>query len=169
MKIPSRLTAAFAGTALLFAITCSAQAASSSAVPLAGTWTLVAADVLHADGTRGRDYGAAPKGLLEIDNQGRYSLQIFKSERPKFAANDKAAGTDADYKAAVMGSSTHYGTISVDAAHGTLTFNIEAASFPNWEGAAQTRQYELKGDELSYRVPPRPDGNVPISVWRRAN
>jgi Lipocalin-like domain len=42
---------------------------------LAGTWTLVAADVLHADGTRGRDYGAAPKGLLLNDAQGHYSLQ----------------------------------------------------------------------------------------------
>jgi hypothetical protein len=25
----------------------------------------------------------------------------------------------------------------------------------------------LSGDELSYRVPARPDGNIPISVWRR--
>jgi hypothetical protein len=29
-----------------------------------------------------RDYGAAPKGLLLIDAQGHYSLQIFKAERP---------------------------------------------------------------------------------------
>jgi hypothetical protein len=25
----------------------------------------------------------------------------------------------------------------------------------------------LHGDTLSYRVPPRPNGDVPISVWRR--
>jgi hypothetical protein len=61
----------------------------------------------------------------------------------------------------------HFGIISVDAAAGTLTFNIDAASFPNWEGAAQRRRFELKGDELSYRVPPRPDGDAPISIWRR--
>jgi hypothetical protein len=142
-------------------------AAPPTALSLAGTWTLVAADVLHADGTRTRDYGAAPKGLLMIDAQGRYTLQIFKAERPRFVSGEKATGTPAEYEAAVKGCSTHFGTISIDPAAGTLTFHIENASFPNWEGAQQKRHYELNGDELSYRVPTRPDGNTPISVWRR--
>jgi len=134
---------------------------------LAGTWTLVAADVLHADGTRGPDYGAAPKGLLLIDAQGHYSLQIFKAERPRFASGDKQTATPGEYQGAVLGSSTHFGTIVVEPAAGTLTFKIENASFPNWEGTEQKRTFELSGDELSYRVPARPDGNIPISVWRR--
>jgi hypothetical protein len=29
------------------------------------------------------------------------------------------------------------------------------------------RNFELKDDELSYRVVPRPNGDVPISVWQR--
>jgi len=169
MKPIITLRTGLVAQALLIVIATAAHAASSSVTPLVGTWTLVAADVLHADGTRTRDYGAAPKGLLQIDAHGRYSLQIFSAERPRFAANDKRAGTDAEYRSAVLGASTHYGTVSLDAPHGTLTFNIEAASFPNWEGAVQTRQYELNGDELSYRVPSRPDGNTPISVWRRLN
>jgi len=136
---------------------------------LVGTWTLVAADVLHPDGARGHDYGAAPNGLLQIDVQGHYSLQIFKSERPQFSSGDKSAGTTDEYKAAVMGSSTHFGTISVNAADRTLIFHIQNASFPNWEGQQQKRSYELKGDELSYRVTPRPNGDVPISVWKRLN
>lgn len=135
--------------------------------PLAGTWTLVAADVLHPDGSRASDFGEAPKGLLLVDRQGHYSLQIFRSDRPHFSSGDKAHGSDSEYKAAVMGSSTHYGTLSMDANKGLLVFQIEGASYPNWEGQAQSRQYELKGDELSYRVPARPDGNVPLSVWRR--
>jgi hypothetical protein len=48
-----------------------------------------------------------------------------------------------------------------------LVFHIEAASFPNGEGQQQTRAFELDGDTLSYRVPPRPNGDVPVSVWRR--
>ena len=134
---------------------------------LAGTWSLIAADVLHPDGTRARDFGAAPDGLLMIDSQGRYTLQIFKSERPRFASGDKLTGTPDEYAAAVLGSSTHFGTLSIDAAAGTLTFSIRKASFPNWEGDRQVRHYELKGDELSYRVTPRPNGDVPISVWKR--
>lgn len=147
-----------------------ARAIAAPAAPsLAGTWSLVAADVLHADGTRARDYGAAPKGLLIIDNEGRYSLQIFKAERPRFASGEKATGTPVEIEAAVLGSSTHFGTISVDPAGETLSFHIENASFPNWEGTTQKRSYKLEGDELSYRVPPRPDGNTPISIWRRLN
>jgi len=141
---------------------------AAAAVPsLAGTWTLVAADVQHADGSRGRDYGAAPKGLLIIDKQGHYTLQIFKSEREAFSAGDKAKGTPTEYRDAVMGSSTHFGTVSVDPAAGTLTFHIENASFPNWIGQEQKRSFELKADQLSYRVTPRPNGDVPISIWRR--
>lgn len=141
--------------------------AAPVASTLAGTWTLVAADVVHPDGSRTRDYGAAPSGLLVIDAQGRYSLQIFKAERPRFASGDKGKGTAAEYEGAVMGSSTHFGTVEVNPDGGILIFRIEHASFPNWEGEEQKRSYELHGDELSYRVAPRPNGDIPISVWRR--
>lgn len=141
--------------------------APHDAAALAGTWTLVAADVQHPDGSRSRDYGAQPKGLLLIDSQGRYSLQIFKAERQTFRAGDKAKGTPDEYASAVMGSSTHFGTISIEPSGNEIVFHIQGASFPNWEGQEQRRQYELKNDVLSYRVTPRANGDVPISVWRR--
>jgi hypothetical protein len=138
-----------------------------SAGPLVGTWTLVAADVLRPDGTRAHDYGQAPKGLLIIDSSGRYSLQIYDSSRPRFAAGDKAKATPDEYRAAIMGSSIHFGTISVDAAVHVFVLTPEGASYPNQEGTPQKRAYELDGDQLSYKVAPRPDGSIPISVWRR--
>lgn len=153
-----------AGGILSAAPTASVAAAEPS---LSGTWVLVAADDLHSDGSRTHAFGDDPRGRLVIDERGRYSLQIFKSERPRFVAGDKRKGTPAEYESAVLGSSTHFGTVSVDAAAGVLTFHIENASYPNWEGAEQKRRYELKGDALSYQVPAAPDGTVPISVWRR--
>src|SRR5471032_1283010 len=145
------------GAALLLLNTASwipgaaAQAADMNS-PLAGGWTLVAADVLHADGSRGHD-----------------SLQIFKSERARFASPDKAKGTAAEFESAILGASSHYGSVSVDNDGHVLTFRIEGSSFPNWEGTQQQRRFELKGDELSYQVPPRPNGDIPLSVWRRLN
>jgi hypothetical protein len=135
--------------------------------PLAGSWTLVAADLQRADGSRTHDYGEAPRGMLLIDTQGRYALQIYQSERPLFASGDKKTGTAAEYQAASLGSSSHFGTIAIDADAQTLAFHIERSAFKNWEGSVQQRHYELQGDELSYRVPPRADGSIPISVWRR--
>ncbi len=144
-----------------------ASAASAQESPLRGTWTLVAADQIRPDGEQVRDYGESPKGRLIVDASGRYSLQIFKSERPRFVGPDKGNGTDDEFKAAVMGSSTHFGTVTVDAKQGLLVFAIESASFPNWEGTVQKRKFALEGRTLSYRVPPRPDGSIPISVWRK--
>lgn len=135
--------------------------------PLRGTWTLVAADKLLPGGERVADYGASPSGRLIVDSQGRYSLQIFKSERVRFSSNDKAHGSADEYESAVLGSSTHYGTVVVDAQRHTLTFRIEGASFPNWEGASQQRDYTLADGVLTYRVPPRPDGAIPVSVWKK--
>ena len=134
---------------------------------LAGTWRLEVADRLLPDGTRVPDYGAHPDGRLIIDHRGRYALEIFKAERPDFASGEKARGTDAELRAAALGTSCHHGTVQVDWAARTLTFAIEDASFPNWRGQKQVRPFELQGDVLSYRVPPRPDGSIAVSVWRR--
>jgi len=152
---------------LVMWVPASQAAFAAQPCPLAGTWTLVAADFIRPDGVRERDYGAAPKGLMMIDAEGRYAVQIYKSERPRFISGDKKTGTPAEFEAAAMGSSTHFGAISIDTAARTLTFDIAGSAFINWEGTKQKRSYELNGDELSYRVPPRPDGNIPLSVWRR--
>ena len=114
-----------------------------------------------------RDYGEHPKGRLVVDAKGRYSLQIFKSERLRFASDSKADGSADEFKSAVMGSSTHYGAMAIDEPAGVLVFSIEGSSFPNWEGTIQRRQYTLDGAQLRYEVPPRADGSIPVSVWRR--
>ncbi|MBV7535921.1 lipocalin-like domain-containing protein [Duganella sp. sic0402] len=135
--------------------------------PLAGTWELVAADRLLPDGTREADFGVQPSGLMMIDSDGRYTVQIYQQGRPRFSGGDKKSGTAQEFRAAVEGSSTHFGRLAIDEPSRTLTFIIESAAFANWEGTRQERRYALKGDELSYRVPARPDGHVPLSVWRR--
>lgn len=139
----------------------------SSAFPLQGTWALVAADKVLPDGETVRDYGESPKGRLVVDGKGRYSLQIFKSERLRFASDSKADGSVDEFRSAVMGGSTHYGTMTIDSGAGLLVFTIEGSSFPNWEGTIQKRQYRFDGVELRYQVPPRADGSIPISAWRR--
>jgi hypothetical protein len=44
---------------------------------------------------------------------------------------------------------------------------IDRATFPNYDETTQVRAYELKGDTLSWKVPARPDGSIPITVLRR--
>lgn len=150
---------------------------AAAAVPLApdpasleGSWNLVSAYEIAADGTRTTNYSEHPHGFLSVDSRGRYSLQIFKPGRPAFASGDKTRGSADEYQLAVLGSSTHFGSVSVDPAAHQLRFEIHAASFPNWEGKTQVRDYELRDGLLRYAVPASASGNgtVAYSVWRRA-
>lgn len=136
---------------------------------LAGTWTLDSAYEILADGRRVTNYGAHPKGLLIVDAAGRYSLQIFRPDRVRFAAGDKTRGTTEEYRDAALGSSTHFGRVRLDAAKHQITFAIEAASFSNWEGREQVRDYDYRDGVLRYAVPASASGNgtTAYSIWRR--
>jgi hypothetical protein len=151
----------------IHAVTASEPDKMNTTAAIEGTWALAFADVKHPDGTRTRDYGDAPKGMLQIDRAGHYSLFIFDSSRPRFAANNKSAGTPGEFRAATLGTSAHFGTVVIDPMKGTLAFHIEGATYPNWEGATQVRSYVLGGDMLSYKVPPRPNGDIPLTGWKR--
>jgi hypothetical protein len=138
---------------------------------LEGTWIMVSAYEIQADGTRTNNYGEHPKGLFMVDRAGRYSMQIFRPDRPKFASGVKAHGTPEEYAQAVVGSSTHTGSVKVDSAHHQLIFTIDAASFPNWENTRQIRDYEIKDGKLIYSVPAGASGNgtVAYSIWERSD
>jgi hypothetical protein len=137
---------------------------------LEGSWIMEQAYEIRADGTRTTNFGEHPKGLLIIDRAGRYNLQIFKAGRPLFAGGDKARGTAEEYSAASLGSSTHFGHVKIDQARHQLIFDVEGASFPNWEGKRQVRDFTYDGGLLSYAVPASASGNgtIAYSVWRRA-
>jgi lipocalin-like protein len=154
----------FSLLALLWLASLMAPAQSPSIV---GTWALTAADKLLPDGTRVSDYGANPHGLIIFTADGYYSVQIYRADRLKFSVGDKLKGTPEEYKDVSLGMSAHFGRYTLDPAKGAISFQIDRASFPNWDGATQVRSYELKGDELSWKVPPRPDGSIPITVLRR--
>jgi hypothetical protein len=147
--------------------TAAAQSPSIVGTSIVGTWSLTAADKLLPDGTRSHDYGDNPHGLVIFTEDGHYSVQIYRDERTKFTTGDKLKGSPEEYKDAILGMSVHYGKYSIDAAKNTINFQIDRASFPNWDGTTQVGTFEFKRDELSWKVPPRPDGSVPITVLKR--
>jgi hypothetical protein len=146
-----------------------AEATASDLRSLQGTRATEAAYEVSADGTRATNFGEHPKGVFIVDSKGRYSLQIFRESRVPFASGDKTKGTAEDYRQAVLGSSTHFGKVSIDRAKHQLDFDLEAGSFPNWDGKRQVRDYSFKDGVLSYAVPASAYGGgvVAYSVWRR--
>ncbi len=135
---------------------------------LRGSWVMVSAYEIRADGTRTTNYGEHPVGAFMVDAGGHYSLQVFRPGRPAFASGDRATGTAEEYRTALLGISTHIGQVSIDQAHHQLIFDVEASSFPNWEGKRQVRDYTYKDGVLTYAVPAYGGGTIAYSVWRRA-
>ena len=135
--------------------------------PFVGSWKLIAADKLLPDGTRVPDYGAEPHGMVIFTADGHFMIDVFRDVRSKFVSKDREKGTFEEYKEAQLSSSCAFGTYSVDTAAGKFTIHIDRSTYPNNDGTTQVRDYELKGDTLSWRVIPRPDGSIPITVVRR--
>jgi hypothetical protein len=155
--------------AALLMIGASAMANETQPLSLEGTWIMTSAYEILADGTRTTNYGEHPDGLMMVDKVGRYSIQIFRPNRPKFASGDKRRGTPEEYREAVLGASTNAGRVVVDPVNGKLIFKIETAVYPNWEGTEQVRNYTFKDDTLTYSVPASASGNgtVAYSIWQR--
>ncbi len=133
---------------------------------LAGTWTLVAADLEKSDGTRTHEYGEHPKGQMMIDEKGRYSIEIYDPGLANFAAKESEP-TRKEYHDALEAASTHFGQITADWTKHILRVAIDESLWPNLRGSVQMRQFQFDGEVLSYRIPPSPQGIVRISVWRR--
>jgi len=169
----ARALFAAAMAAFLFAATSQSALAQDTAsdAGLIGTWTLVRVDNLMPDGSRVHLYGPNPQGMLVFDTHGRYTLQIMQGDRVKFASDDRAKATPEEFKAAAMGSNAHFGRYVVDPAKHTVTFHIDHASFPNWEGTEQTRQLHIDHEYLTYIVPTPTSGTGAIGEveWKRLN
>jgi len=135
--------------------------------PLIGSWRLIAADKILPDGSQVTDYGTNPHGIAIFTAAGNYAVEIYRDKRMKFASVDREKITLEEFREALFSTSCHFGTYAIDANKGTITFNIDRASFPNLDQTSQVRPYTLKGDTLTWRVPARPDGSIPISVFKR--
>jgi hypothetical protein len=149
------------------AVSSSMHAQVGTTNPFVGHWKLIAADKLLPDGTRVADYGAEPHGMAIFTADGYFMVEVFRDVRVKFAGNDRAKGTPEEYKDASLSASCLFGTYSVDPATSKVTMKIDRSTFPNYDETTQVRAYELMGDTLSWRVPARPDGSIPITVLRR--
>jgi len=133
---------------------------------LIGSWTLVSSTIRQGGNTI-QPFGGDPKGALIFDANGRYVAMIARAGLPKFAGDNRMAGTPDEYQAIVNGTIAHFGSYVADAT--TITFRIETSSYPNWDGAEQKRSYTLAGDMLTYTVGEASvGGGTATLVWKRA-
>ncbi|TFW17582.1 hypothetical protein E4L96_14170 [Massilia arenosa] len=138
---------------LLLLAACCASAPSWAADPLANTsWTLRRVDNIYPDGRVQALYGPQPEGRLLFDGSGHYAMQIYRQQRTRIAAGDKAHGTPDEYRAAALEANAHTGSYQLTQGGAAIVFQIAQATYANWNGTVQERPLELTGDILRYTV-----------------
>jgi Lipocalin-like domain len=166
MRLTPLTTTAIAALLLAFAYATMAiaQQTNISKTLVVGSWTLVS----NTTSSPGAKPFGANDGVAIFETNGRFSLQLVRSDLPKFASNNRDTGTPDENKAVMQGSISYFGTYSVDEADGIVTLHIERCSFPNWTGTDQKRLIvSLTTEELKYKNPAASVGGTAELTWKR--
>ena len=133
---------------------------------LVGAWKFVSSTSQRDDGSA--TWGQNPKGLLIFTDSNRFSLQIMRSDRPRYKSNTRMRGSLIENQATTRGTLSYFGTYAVSEPNRMLTFHIESSSFPNLNDTDQKRVLTLASDDLKLEnpTPSRGSGST-VQVWQR--
>lgn len=133
---------------------------------LVGAWKFVSSTSQRDDGSA--TWGQNPKGLLIFTDSNRFSLQIMRSDRPRYKSNTRMRGSLIENQATTRGTLSYFGTYAVSEPNRMLTFHIESSSFPNLNDTDQKRVLTLATDDLKLEnpTPSRGSGST-VQVWQR--
>jgi hypothetical protein len=133
-----------------------------------GTWILVEAVDVAADGNKTNPWGANPKGTYMFDASGHFTQMLIRSDLPKIA-NRAQGGTPEQNKAIVSGAIAMYGAYSVNEAEKTISLRYEGSTFSGFNGTEGKRIISsLSAEEMKLTNPTTSTGMKAESVWRRA-
>jgi Lipocalin-like domain len=105
---------------------------------------------------------------MPVAENGQFSWQIFRSDRPKFASNSWFKATPSELAANNQGTLAYFGTYSVDETDKVVTFLTQASTFPNSEGEVIKRIItKVTADELTYINLANVSGVRVEAVWKR--
>src|SRR4051794_29928008 len=158
-------SAAVAGISL-GVVTAAAAQPKSLKEELVGAWSFVSSTGKAPDG--GPVWGENPKGLLIFMPDGHYASMIMRSDRRKFSSNNRLQGTTDENKSVVQGTIATFGKYTVDEDKRAFKVRFEGSTFPNNEGAEQTRPVTIAGDELKIQNPASTAGGTSELTYRRA-
>jgi hypothetical protein len=142
-------------------------ASAESGKDLVGAWMTISA--ISRDGDKKIEiFGPNPKGIQIFDASGRFAIIAMRNDLPKIASNNRQTSTAEESQRITRGSIAYYGTWTVNDVDKTLTVKIEGDTFPNFVGTAQTRHFEISGDQLTITNPTGASGGVVTVVLKRA-
>lgn len=137
---------------------------------LVGAWRLVSFEFRAADGAVIYPFGERARGTIIYTASARYSAQLFRVDRPRFASGDQMQAAPEELSAAFNGSISYFGSYEVDRPTSTIIHHVEGSLFPNMEGRDQERHFVLSEHRLQLTTQAiKLDGEkaVGVLVWER--
>lgn len=138
--------------------------------PIVGAWKLVTFEFIKDDGSIIYPFGAEAQGSVIYTETGRFSGQLLRIDRPKFAIPDQMQGTPEEIEANYKGSISYFGTYEVDSEKREINHYVEGSIFPNMEGTQQKRTFEINNRQLILRTQRfKVNGEKAVGVlkWKR--
>lgn len=135
-----------------------------------GAWKLISFEFRKDNNETIFPFGERAQGSIIYTESGRYSAQLMRVDRPRFALPDQMRGTSAEIAASYKGCISYFGSYEVDFEKNFIIHHVEGSLFPNMEGSNQIRSFELAGDRLQLTTPPfKLDGEQAIGIlqWKR--
>lgn len=143
-----------------------------STVPIIGAWRLISFEI-HTDDDRVLyPFSEDARGSIIYSESGRFTAQVMRRKRPKFASGDQMKGTQIEIKANYEGVVSYFGSFEFNPEGGYVIHHVEGSLFPNWEGNPQKRFFELEGKRLKLSTPPILWGGgeiIGVLVWERVD
>ena len=118
---------------------------------LVGTYRLVSVEHTDQDGAVGRPFGDAPTGFMTYTADGYMFVMMMQADRPLFAGGDILGGTVDERAEAFSSASSFVGRYRTDGDE--VTYELVAATYPNWVGTTQVRHFAFDGTRLVLTTP----------------
>ena len=147
-------TTALAFLCLGFSIPAFAQSLQQRIV---GTWTLESGSENYPDGKRNLPWAT---GNLMIDSTGHATLFLVGRDQPN---------TSPSVRTPVGPFVAYYGTVTVNEAEMVVSWKVDRASSPLFNGAVRTQKISFNGDVMTWtgsEVKTPEGAMVPVNQWK---
>lgn len=158
MTLASEITIA-ASLALLCVGVASPAVAQSMKGKVMGAWTLVDGSEIFQDGKKTTPWET---GSLILDSTGHFSFFVIGKDRPK---------GNGDPRSPVGPVVAYYGTYTVNDADNVLTYKVDHATNPTFDGVVRTQKVSFTSDTMTTTGSDvkTPQGTItPVNVWKKA-